>query len=223
MQTNEREIVVKGVGQMSVTPDLIELQMRLETSDLDYDKSIQLGSEAIDKLRTAIVAAGHDKKALKTTQYNINAENHRYRDKDIWKEEFMGYLCTQSVKLRFDYDMEILSRTIGEITKNDATPNIRLHFTVKEPHAVKEALLEKAIENAKLTAGILANSAGVSLGEIKRIDYNWSEAFFYSNTDMKVSALITAGDSNDYSYPNMDFEPDDINTSDTAMIVWEII
>ena len=223
MYIQDKEIVVKGIGQMSVAPDFIELRIRLETVDLNYEKSMEIASDAIENLRNAIVSAGHDKKELKTSQFNISSDVHRYRDDNVWKEQFMGYKCIQNLNLKFDYDMQKLKKTIGEIAKSDSKPDIKLFFTVKEPNVIKEALLEKAIENASRTANILAKSAGVKLGAIKRIDYNWSEVYFYSSTDYSVVKRMKSAFDDAIAIPKvMDFEPDDIDARDTASIVWEI-
>ena len=223
MYIQDKEIAVKGIGQMSVTPDLIELLIRLDSIDLKYEKAMEMASDALESLRNAIVSSGHDKKELKTSQFNISSEVHRYRDDDVWKEQFMGYKCTQSLKLKFDYDLQTLKKTIGEIAKSDSKPDIKLFFTVKEPNVIKETLLEKAIDNASRTANILAKAAGVKLGAIKRIDYNWSEVHFYSRTDYTVGKALKSSFNEAIDVPQvMDFEPDDIDARDTASIVWEI-
>ena len=225
MSVYDKEIVVKGIGQMKVVPDLIELKIRLDSIDLNYEKTMELATNALENLRNAIHSAGHDKKKLKTSLFNIGSEVHRYRDDDnVWQEQFMGYKCIQNLKLQFDYDMQTLKNTIAEIAKSDSKPDIKLFFTIKEPNAVKEALLEKAIENASKTADILAKSAGVKLGAIKRIDYNWSEVHLYSRTDYNVFKSIKSvfNEVVPATPKIMDFEPDDIDARDTASIVWEI-
>ena len=69
-------------------------------------------------------------------------------------------------------------------------------------------------------ADILAKSAGVNLGEILRIDYSWSEHHFYSNTDMKVAEdMLYLSEAAPMA---VDIEPEDINVSDTATVVWAI-
>ena len=143
MYIQDKEIVVKGIGQMSVAPDLIELKLRLDTVDLNYEKAMEIASDALENLRNAIVSAGHDKKELKTSQFNIGSDVHRYKDDDVWKEQFMGYKCTQNLKLKFDYDLQTLKKTIGEIAKSDSKPDIKLFFTVKEPNVIKELICER--------------------------------------------------------------------------------
>ena len=66
----------------------------------------------------------------------------------------------------------------------------------------------------------MAKSAGVNLGAILRIDYNWSEHHFYSDTDMGVAeGMLYCAEA---APMTMDIEPEDIDVSDTATVVWAI-
>jgi len=58
------------------------------------------------------------------------------------------------------------------------------------------------------------------LGAIQRIDYNWSEMKVYSDTDLGVAGgMMLYAEAAPLS---MDIEPEDINVSDTATVVWAI-
>ena len=178
------------------------------------------GTEVIDTLRAAIVSAGHDGKELKTTSFNINTKHERYQEKEVWKQRFVGYSCTHGLKLEFDLDMRKLSATLGAIAGCDADPEFNVRFSIKDPNAVSEQLLENAVENAKWKATVLAKAAGVKLGVIQRIDYNWNDVHLYSNTNYMLCESAAA-----YSADNamdIDIEPEDINVSDTATVVWAI-
>jgi len=217
---NNREIVVKGIGKASTAPDLIVLNMNLEASDMDYEKTMRRGSEMLDALRTAITSAGHDGKEMKTTAFNINTRYESYRENGGHKQRFAGYSCHHGLKLEFDLDMALLGTTLGAIAGCEASPNFNIKFSIKDPNAVSEQLLESAVENAKQKAAVLAKAAGVTLGAIRRIDYNWSEHHLYSQTDylMDGGALMCC----EAAPMALDIEPEDINISDTATVVWAI-
>ena len=84
-------------------------------------------------------------------------------------------------------------------------------------------LLGKAVKDVMEKAEVLAGAAGVTLKGIQNIDYSWGEINFEVSPmrgDMmteKRMAPMAAMDSYD-----MDIEPDDIEVSDTVMVVWEI-
>jgi len=210
-----REIVVKGIGKASVIPDMIILEMKLETINLQYDVTMKHAEELADTLRKAIISAGHNGKDLKTTDFNIKTKYENFKVNDLWKEKFIGYYCSHSLKLEFDLDMQKLECTINSIAKSNAKPRLSINFSIKDSTSVSELLLQNAIENAKSKAEILTKSAGVKLGEVKRIDYNWGELHMYSKTnyDLDEDAVLCQA---------IQIEPENINVNDTVTVVWEI-
>jgi len=218
MQSFNRTIVVKGTGKYSAAPDLIVLKIKLEAFKQHYFQTMEYAAELLEALRFAIQSAGHDEKALKTTRFNIDTKFERYKKLDEWQERFIGYISEHSLSLEFDFDMEKLGATLEAISKCKAKPKLNIKFSIKDPGAVSEQLLQNAIENAKLKADILAKSAGVKLGAIQRIDYNWGELNIYSETDYTLRE-----ECRDYiSSVSMDITPKDIDMSDTVTVVWEI-
>ena len=74
--------------------------------------------------------------------------------------------------------------------------------------------------NARQKAEILTRAAGVTLGTLLSIDYNWGELHLYSPTSCSVGSddlLMTCS-----APADMAIEPDDIDVSDSAVFVWEI-
>jgi uncharacterized protein YggE len=193
--------------------------MNLETTETEYEKTMQRAEKMIDALRAAVVSVGHDGKELKTADFNIDTAYESYKEREIWKKRFIGYKCSHKLKLEFDLDMQKLGATLGAIAKCGAVPNFNIKFTVKDPNAISERLLESAVENAKRKAVILAKAAGVTLGEIQHIDYNWSELYMYSESDMSVECIEVAKPADSRF---SDIEPEDIKLNDTVTIVWAI-
>jgi uncharacterized protein YggE len=217
---NNRELVVKGIGKAAVAPDLIVLTMSLEVCEFDYEQTMRRGSEMIETLRAAIVPVGHDSKELKTTSFNINTKYESYQENKAWKQRFIGYNCSHGLRLEFDLDMPMLGATLGAIANCAVNPNFNIKFSIKDPNAVSEELLASAVENAKWKAAVLAKAGGITLGLIKRIDYNWGELHLYSNTDMVMEdrAMCCA----EAAPMSIDIEPEEINVNDTVTIVWAI-
>jgi uncharacterized protein YggE len=193
--------------------------MELEATEPDYEKTMRRGAEMLDALRAAVVSAGHDGKELKTAKFDIDTKYESFKVKDEWKKRFVGYTCSHGLRLEFDLDMRLLGETLGAISKCEANPHFNIRFTVKDPSAISEQLLESAVENAKHNAAVLARAAGVTLGEIQRIDYNWSEISIYSDTVYEMPAFMGKGHS---KKTFADIEPEDIKASDTATIIWAI-
>ena len=216
-----KTITVKGVGAVSVKPDLIVLGLKITTKDYEYDSTMKVAAERIDALNKSLEAAGFEKKAAKTTDFRVDTSYRSVKnEKGDYKSVFEGYDCVHRLKVEFDFDTKRLARALSEISKCIAKPEISIDFTVKDPTAVSEELLKAAVKNAREKAEILCGASGAKLGEPVTIDYNWGEINLYSDTNYEVGDRFMAKAA---CLSNIDIQPDDIKTSDTATLVWEIL
>lgn len=214
-----RTITVKGIGAVSVKPDLIVLRLSMETTEYEYDAAMKAAAEKIDFLNKALEAAGFEKKSAKTADFRVRADYERLNDgKGNYTSVFMGYKCRHELKIEFDFDTKRLAKALSEISKCIAKPEISIDFTVKDSSAVSGELLKAAVKNAREKAEILCAASGAKLGELLSIDYNWGELHLYSSTDYDVEGkCMTLGAADD-----MDIEPEEIKARDTATFAWEI-
>lgn len=214
-----RTITVKGIGAVSVKPDLIVLRLSMETAEYEYDAAMKAAAEKIDFLNKALEAAGFEKKSAKTADFRVRADYDRLNDgKGNYTSVFMGYKCRHELKIEFDFDTKRLAKALSEISKCIAKPEISIDFTVKDSSAVSGELLKAAVKNAREKAEILCAASGAKLGELLSIDYNWGELHLYSATDYDVEGkCMTSGAADD-----MDIEPEEIKARDTATFAWEI-
>lgn len=214
-----RTITVKGIGAVSVKPDLIVLRLSMETTEYEYDAAMKAAAEKIDFLNKALEAAGFEKKSAKTADFRVRADYERLNDgKGNYTSVFMGYKCRHELKIEFDFDTKRLAKALSEISKCIAKPEISIDFTVKDSSAVSGELLKAAVKNAREKAEILCAASGAKLGELLSIDYNWGELHLYSATDYDVEGkcmMLGAAD-------DMDIEPEEIKARDTATFAWKI-
>ncbi len=214
-----RTITVKGIGAVSVKPDLIVLRLSMVTSEYEYDAAMKAAAEKIDFLNKALEAAGFEKKSAKTADFRVRADYDSLNDgKGNYTSVFMGYKCRHELKIEFDFDTKRLAKALSEISKCIAKPEISIDFTVKDSSAVSGELLKAAVKNAREKAEILCAASGAKLGGLLSIDYNWGELHLYSETDYDVEGkcmMLGAAD-------DMDIEPEEIKARDTATFEWEI-
>lgn len=214
-----RTITVKGIGAVSVQPDLIVLGLSMETAEYEYDAAMKAAAEKIDFLNKALEAAGFEKKSAKTADFRVRADYDRRNDgKGNYTSVFMGYKCRHELKIEFDFDTKRLAKALSEISECIAKPEISIDFTVKDSSAVSGELLKAAAKNAREKAEILCAASGAKLGELLSIDYNRVELHLYSETDYDVEGkcmMLGAAD-------DMDIEPEEIKARDTATFAWEI-
>ena len=102
-------------------------------------------------------------------------------------------------------------------------PEFSLSYTVKDPEASKNALLSAAVADARMKAGVLAASSGVTLGKIRHIDYSMATPDFEVRP-MNGRVMLAAKECADMAYGayNLDIQPDDIEVTDTVTVIWTL-
>ncbi len=222
MDHMRRTITVKGVGSVSAKPDFITLSLSIETADTDYGNSARLAAERVESLQSAFQRVGFEKSDLKTTGFHVNTRYENQADeKGNYRRVFAGYVCVYRLKLSFDFDTKRLSEVLCAVSGSQASPELSIAFTVKDPAAIRQALLVSAAENARAKAEILCRASGAVLGDLVSIDYNWNEQNLISPTNYALdSECMPLLATRKASAPEI--TPDDIALRDTAAFVWEI-
>lgn len=217
----ERTITVRGAGKVSVKPNYVVLTMDVLAKQKIYTKALAEASAAVDAIRNAAVSAGHAADALKTADFKVTTDYVHERDlkNGGYKQVLSGYICTYKLRLSFDFDREILDKTLNAIEKSKTEPDLFVNFTVRDGSDIKTALLEAAATNAREKAEVLCRASGVKLGTLLSIDYNWNEPNLRSVSGFSVRSAAV----NEPSVAPECIDPEEIRVSDTATFVWEIL
>lgn len=218
-----RSIRVTGKGQLKLRPDVTRISLSLEKTAPEYGESLRQSAEETEKLRELLAGFGFARSDLKTLNFSVDTEYESVREGDVYRQRFVGYRYRHLLKCEFPSDNERLGRILYALAKSPVKPEFRLSYTVSDPEAAKNALLGKAVADAKEKAAALTRAAGVSLREIQSIDYSWGELNLEvqpMNRLLSVeNGLKNAKAAGSY---DMNIEPDDIELSDTVTVVWEI-
>ncbi len=152
----------------------------------------------------------------------MEPEFESYKENNVYKNRFIGYKFTHVMKLEFESDNKRMGRILFTLAHCPLHPEFRISYTVKDPEAVKNEMLGKAVRDAVAKAGVLSTAAGVKLGEIQNVDYSWGEINFEIQAMRRVSPAGPMMADEGCSY-DMDIEPDDIDAEDTVTVIWEIL
>lgn len=215
-----RTITVKGIGRATAKPDTVLLSLSLDSRNMEYNKAMELASENIEDITSALVEAGFTRDAVKTTNFNVRTEYDSVRDESgNYRQEFRGYVVSHNLKLEFGFDVTLLSQALSAIAGCLSHPQLSISFIVKDVAAVNEEMLRSAAANAREKAQVLCEASGVALGKLLSIDYNWSERNVCSDTRYSLAEDCLAAP---MMAKNISMEPNDIDISDTATFVWEL-
>ncbi len=223
--SNMRTIRVTGKGQIKVKPDTTRITMSLEGVYPEYGEALRHSSLDTEHLRDVLSTFGFGRSDLKTLNFNVETEYESYKDKDTYKQRFVGYKFRYMMKVEFPSDNDRLGKVLYALANCPVRPEFRLSYTVSDPEVAKNELLGKAVTDAKAKASVLTQAADVALKDIQSIDYSWGEIDFEyrpMNRMLTAGELLTSPVMAESASYDMDIEPDDIEVSDTVTVLWEI-
>lgn len=202
---------------------MTRITMSLEGTYPEYGEALRHSSLDTEHLKDVLGAFGFECSDLKTLNFNVETEYESYQDKGTYKQRFVGYKFRHMMKVEFPSDNDRLGKVLYALANCPVKPEFRLSYTVSDPEAAKNALLGKAVTDAKEKASVLTQAAGVTLKDIQSIDYSWGEIDFEYRpmNRMLMADECLAAPTESASY-DMDIEPDDIEVSDTVTVLWEI-
>lgn len=217
-----KTITVTGTGTLSVKPDTIVLTMDIAGNASSYDAAIALSAEKTEGLKTLFAGLGFDKEQLKTGHFSISPYYESYQEGGVYLQRFAGYEYRHSLKLSFDAEPKLLGECLGALAASSVMPEFYVEYTVKDPSACKNLLLQRAVADSKEKAAVLAEAAGVSLGEVCSIDYSWGELNLSSRPfDVRLARPEAAMLKNSAAVP-LNIDPEDIRLTDTVTVVWAL-
>jgi uncharacterized protein YggE len=157
-------IWVTGVGEVSVTPDIANLQVGVEAQETTVAEAQAEASEAMDKVMTALTGSGINKEDIQTRYFRIS-QRTRWDD-ETEQEIVIGYRVTNEVTAKIR-ELEKVGSIIDDVVR--AGSNLiridNLGFSVDDPSAYYDEAREKATADAQAKAEKLAKQTGVKLGD----------------------------------------------------------
>lgn len=205
-----RTIRVRGSAEVSAAPDWVTITFNVSSSDYEYGKCLEKLEEQTEKLREELIGVGLEKESLKTIRFNIDTDFERFKN----RREFKGYRALHDLKVSFPFERDYLNQVLGVLSYTKSQASFNIYFGIKETEPLRQQAIAEAVKNSQEKAEVLAEAAGVNLGEIMQIDYSWSEIRFESS--LRVDSIC---ESSSASY---DFTPEDVDVSESVNVVWSI-
>ena len=210
---HEPTISVKGVGNVSLPPDMTVILFEMSSHSREYTATIEDLNDRVAVLRKKLSAIKVDPKQLKTTRFNVDADYRYVKSKSV----FNGWIAKHDLRLELPVDRDLLNSAFEAVTTEKIQAEFHIRFEVRDKAAVREAVLADATRKAQKNAEAIASAAGCRLGKVLRMEYGWSEIRFESvNYSMSREPDMCA-----MSAP--DIEPEDVEAEDSVTVVWELV
>ena len=190
-QNSERgTLSTEGEGEIEVTPDLVEINLQLQTKGDSSEEATTTNSVMTEALLSALEDLGLDKEVT-TSNFNVYQE-YNY-DEGSRKEA--GYVATHSIVVELDVeDNDLINDVISASTGEGATVS---YMNYKISDELQDELAETAYaiasEEAHNKAKNIAEGLGVKLGKIKNVQIldSYSSYPYYamdSSANLKVES-----------------------------------
>jgi uncharacterized protein YggE len=164
---NARTLNVNGLGQVYLTPDIAYIYIGVHTEDATASDAVESNKVQTNAVIEALKTAGVAENDIRTTNFSIWPSQQYGPDGTVTGSV---YMVDNSVYVTVR-DLDGLGDLLDSAITAGANSVNSIQFDVADKtEAVKEARA-KAMEDAKLQAQELAETAGVTLGDIQNVNF----------------------------------------------------
>jgi len=165
-------IAVSGEGSVSVRPDIALVNLGIEVTAGTVADARGQAADAMSAMQDAMNDEGVEDQDIQTQYFNIYPQ---YQYSDNKAPEIVGYTVSNSVQVKVRNLDSVSAVLDGAIAAGgDAVRVNGISFTVEDPEEFLADARREAVANAREHAEVLAEAAGVELGDARSINESTS-------------------------------------------------
>jgi len=158
----KKAIAVSGEGTLFAEPDQAQISLGVQTQAKTADEAQRLNAETMGRVIEAILAQGISEDKIKTTGYSLTPIFQYPRDER--PPIIIGYNCRNTVAVTLS-EVSMVGGIIDVSVAAGANNVGGVYFEFSEEKAkeLRNAAIQKAVENADANAKTLAKALGVRI------------------------------------------------------------
>ena len=203
----EGTITVTGRGEASAVPDMATLQLGVTSQAKEAGAAMAGNAEAMSRVIAQLESAGIDARDMQTSSLSLSPR--RAPPGPDRTPEIVGFVASNVVTVRVR-DLNALGGILAAALGDGANTLGGLSFGVSDETALREAARRAAVTDAMAAARVLADAAGVALGEVEdlsELSASWGpQPMGRMEMAMSDSVPVAAGESTISSEVRMVFE-----------------
>lgn len=160
-----RRIVVSGLGEVRIKPDMATLTTGVVTEAATAADALAANNAAMQKLMDGLKAQGVADPDLQTATFTVQPKYARYDDSSGRAPRIEGYTVTNELRLTVR-DLAKLGSLLDQTVQLGANQSGAINFALANPEPQIMAAREAAVKDARAKAELYARAAGVALGEV---------------------------------------------------------
>lgn len=208
-----KTLKVTGTGGASAEADRVTISFEVSAQAVEYDACLRELNSRAANLRATLRRMDIPDDAVKTKDFSVTVEDE-YKD---GRRRFVGFKAEHTLSIRIPMDKDRLNAVLRDVAHGHSQAEITLTFSVKDQEGLREAAIRQAVANGRRCAGILAEAAGSTLGELQRIDYSWGEMHIYERQSTMVCENIREAGEHD-----VDLNPESIAADASVTLEFEL-
>ncbi len=169
-----KKLIVKGSSEITFKPDSANVCVGVETVNSNVTTAQKENAETMEKVIETLINNGIERDSIKTTSYNI-FKQHNYNT----GAEFINTQVSNRISFNTN-NIDDLSSLITKLTESGANVFGGITFELSDSSEAYNQALEKAIENAKAKAKVLAPNVTLEIKEILE-EYSYCSPCYFDN------------------------------------------
>lgn len=160
-----RTIAVTGTGEVILVPDIAYINIGVHTEAEDVTSAVNANNSQAKEITEAIVAMGVEEKDIQTSNFNVYS-----RDRYDNMSNIIGtnYVVDNTLYI-IVRDLPKLSEILDAALGGGANQIYGISFDINNRAAALAQARDLAIKDGETKAQAIADTAGVSLGQIQNI------------------------------------------------------
>ncbi|MBA86184.1 SIMPL domain-containing protein [Thalassobius sp. S69A] len=191
----QRQITVTGEGTVQMAPDMAVISLGVTHQDKDAARAMARASGAAADVLERLSTMGIAARDVQTSSVTLSPIYTRRKDAGPMEIEGFRAGLSMSVRVR---DLPKLGAVLGAVVQDGANQFSGLQFALSQPQEAQDAARKDAVADALRKAGLYAQAAGASLGDVLQISENggYSAPKMRMAADMAESVPIAEGELN---------------------------
>lgn len=214
----EKIISVTGHGNIHVVPDVTRVELTLISLHDTYKDAYEQTKNDTDKIARIMESVKLSKNLPKTIRLDIDKKTTNVYDKfnNFKEQKFLGFQLTHLVKIDLGMDNVLLNKVVKAFGEQLKQAEINIGYTLKDSRPSQLRVIERAVQDAKQKAEIMAAAAGCKLGMCRRVHYGEGDVQFFS----QARYIHGAEEATYCNRESLEITPDDLVMSDTVDVEW---
>ena len=167
----DQTITVTGEGQVAAVPDMALVRVGVTTDSGTAAEALASNNAAMERVISRLAESGIEPRDVQTSALELGP---RYADRPGGAPQVEGY-TTRNILIVRVRDLDRLGAILDAAAGDGANTFEGLTFGMANPEPLNEEALRLAVADARHKAELLAEEAGVTLGEVRVIDTMVSE------------------------------------------------